>query len=466
MRALAAAPLAYILALVLSKAAGFVMLPLVTGSLSVADYARLEVLASIADLAGMICGLGLADAFFRFAAASPAEERPKRSAELLGCALIAAGLLLALGQGGLSLLAHLGLETTPALRFLAVSVALTAAIELPLGWLRSEGRAWRYATIFILRTALQCGVSAALLLRGHGVDGMFFAAALADAAAAILLIALQIRSVGVRWPGAVLWRAVRYGGPLALGGIAGFALGSLDRWFLAAAVPAVELAHYGLAVKFGALVVVVMQPFGLWWYPRRLSVLEQVDGAARSAQMVGAGLILLWSGAACVAAAAPLAMRLLLPEDYLGARAWVPWLALCFALHETASLINVGSYRGQTGMRPMLVNWAGAEIALVGYAVAIPLIGAAGAVLATLLAHGLRIALFLKIGRALAPISYPWRGAALAAGALALLIAVKPGQASLNEDVIWACLIILPLCAGLIRFGLTLAPSRSLRHAT
>jgi len=466
MRALAAAPIAYVLALILSKAAGFVMLPLVTSSLSVADYARLEVLASVADVAGMICGLGLADAFFRLGTGGDSQCRERRRAELLGCAVLAAALLLALGQGGLSLADAWGFETTPAMRFLAVSVALTAAIELPLGWLRSEGRAWRYATIFMLRTLLQCGLGAALLLQGFGVDGLFAGAAIADLAASILLIILQVRASGLRWPRELLLPALRYGGPLALGGIAGFALGSLDRWFLVAAVPAIELAQYGLAVKFGALVVVAMQPFGLWWYPRRLAVLDQTDGAAQSACAVGVGLTLLWCGAACVAVASPLVMRVLLPIDYLGARDWVPYLAICFALHETASLVNVGSYRGTTGLKPMMVNWVGAGAALIGYAVAIPYMGAAGAILATVIAHGLRVILFMAIGRKTAPLAYPWRGPALAVGALLAVIALKPADSSLAQDLGWCAGVILPLSVVLLRAALPFLPSRIIRHAT
>jgi O-antigen/teichoic acid export membrane protein len=465
MRALAAAPIAYVLALILSKAAGFVMLPLVTSSLSVADYARLEVLSSVADIAGVICGLGLADAFFRYGGGGDG-DRDRRRAALLGCAVLAAALLLIIGQAGLSLASAVGFEATPAMRFLAISVALTAAIETPLGWLRSEGRAWRYATIFILRTLLQCGLGAVLLMQGYGVDGLLAGAAAADLAASALLVALKGREVGLRWPGAMLAPALRYGGPLALGGIAGFALGSLDRWFLAASVPAIELAHYGLAVKFGALVVVAMQPFGLWWYPRRLAVLNEADGAQRSARAVGAGLIVLWCGAACVAATAPLAMRALLPVDYLGAREWVPYLAICFALHETASLVNVGSYRGATGLKPMMVNWAGAIVALIGYAVTIPLMGAAGAILATAVAHGLRVALFLAIGRKTAPLDYPWRGPAFAVAVLIALITLKPADATLAEDLACAALVITPLAILLLRTLLPFLPGRSLRHAT
>jgi O-antigen/teichoic acid export membrane protein len=466
MRALAAAPFAYMLALILSKAAGFVMLPLVTSSLSVVDYARLEVLASVADVAGVICGLGLVDAFFRFGTGQDGSDRERRRAELLGCAILAAVLLIIMGQAGLSIAEAAGMQTNPAMRFLALSVALTAAIELPLGWLRSEGRAWRYSTVFLLRTLLQCGVGALLLMQGFGVDGLFAGVAVADLAAATLLVILQGRASGIAWPRAMLGTALRYGGPLALGGIAGFALGSLDRWFLAASVSAIELAHYGLAVKFGALVVMAMQPFGLWWYPRRLAVLNQVDGAAQSAQTVGIGLTLLWCAAACVSVAAPLVMRLLLPEQYWGARDWVPYLAVCFALHETASLVNVGSYRGNTGVKPMMVNWIGAGAALIGYAVAIPYMGAAGAILATAIAHALRVILFLLIGRTSAPVDYPWRGPALAIATLLAIVWLKPLNASLIEELYWAALVILPLSLVLLKTALPILPFRGFRHAT
>lgn len=465
MRALLGGPAAYILALLLSKAAGFVMLPLVTRHLSVVDYARLEVLASVSDIAGIVCGLGFADAYYRFALGAAESERRPRAAMMLGAALLGAGLLLVTGQAGLGLAGGLGVEIPAALRLLAVSTALTAAIEVPLGHLRGAGRAWTYALVICGRTALQCGVGAALVLDGWGATGLFAGAAIADVTVSAALVALHIRAVGLRWPGALLPRALVYGGPLALGGIAGFALGSLDRWFLNAAVPPLELAHYGLAVKFGALVIVAMQPFGLWWYPRRMAVLAGPDGLAASARAVGLGLTLLWTGAAGVAAATPLAMRLLLPPDYLGAKAWVPWLAICFALHETASLVNVGGYLGRSGIRPMLINWGGAGVALVGYALTIPSLGVAGAILATLLAHSSRVALFLWTGRTVAPIAYPWRGAAPALIALPILILARPAETSLAGDLLWALLVGPPLWLPLARAALALAPGREARHA-
>jgi hypothetical protein len=111
------------------------------------------------------------------------------------------------------------------------------------------------------------------------------------------------------------------------------------------------------------------------------------------------------------------------------------------------------------------VNWTGAAAALFGYVVAIPLIGVAGAILATAVAHALRVALFLSAGRRSAPISYPWRGAVIGGGALIVIALLKPVDADLAQDLVWAAGIILPLSIILLRAAIAFAPARGLRHA-
>lgn len=418
------APFAYALALAMSKAAGFLMLPLVTRALPVADYAQLEVLASIADVAGMLAGLGLAEAWYRLATRPDAP--PDLAGRLLGSAILMAGLLLLLALSGLTLAHSLGLSIPAALWPLTISVILTATIELPFGRLRQEGRPWSYVRLFVLRTILQCGFGLGFLWLGWGVTGLFLGTALADVTIATLLIQDRIRRDGLLWPGPWLAPALAYGVPLALGGLAGFALGSLDRWFLVHQVSAADLARYGLAVKFATLVAVAIQPFGLWWYPQRLAVLARSDGRAATGRFVGIGLAMLWSAAAGIAILAPPVLMLLVPAEYHDATRWIPWLVLCAALHETASLINVGCYTGRHGTRPMVVNWVGAAIALALYALTIPTLGVMGAILATACAHLARIVLFLAWGRWAAPVRYP---CATLLPALAALILTLPGFA-------------------------------------
>ena len=53
--------LLYALALILGKGISLLMIPIVTGRLSPAEYGELEILVTVADLGSIVLGLGLAD---------------------------------------------------------------------------------------------------------------------------------------------------------------------------------------------------------------------------------------------------------------------------------------------------------------------------------------------------------------------------------------------------------------------
>ena len=424
--------LCYAAGIAVAKGIGLAMIPFVTRMLPPADYARLELLASVADVGGVLLGMGIVDTLYRFTAATDtAASRRAIAAEITGLALLLAGLFLILGQILAPLLAGLlpgGLGVTD-LRLLLISLALTATIELPLAWLRLNERAFAFLCLGAGKAIVQAGLSLGALAAGWGVTGVVAAGAAVDVALVILLITLQSRSTGLTIRLARFVDLLRYGGPLVLGGVAAFVLGSCDRWFLADTVPASDLAHYALAGKFALAAALLLQPFDLWWYPRRQMILTEPGGIARSARIVGTGLALTILAATTAAVVGPLAIRLLTPPAYHAATVWLPWLAAIAAMHAACSLVNVGCYIGRTGTLPMLVTAMAALVALVGYTLLVPTLGVAGAVYATLIAQTVRLALFYILGRQRAPIPYPLARLALlavaAVGSVALL-AISP----------------------------------------
>src|SRR5690606_26948776 len=135
------------------------------------------------------------------------------------------------------------------------------------------------------------------------------------------------------------------------------------------------------------VVALAVQPFGLWWYARRIRVLGEADGLRRSADAVAVGFALLAMGAIVVALAGPALIARLLPAAYAPATEHVAWLVLIVVMNEACSLLNVGSYMGRSGAAPLMVNAAGAAVALVGYVLFVPGYGVAGAIGATVAGH-------------------------------------------------------------------------------
>lgn len=394
--------LLYALALVVGKGISFIMLPIVTGHLSPSEYGVLELLVSVADVASLLLGLGLADALFRFGKDSTT------SGTLLSFGLLFGGGMLAVGQLIAPSLASLlpGQIDTLDLRILMATLALTTAIQVPLAYLRFRDRPGLFAAVSIGKALLQAALVALLLTMEFGVTGVLLGGLIADAVASALLVILHVRDTGWSLDGAALRRVLPYGLPLVVSGFFGFCLGSFDRWFLAESVSSADLALYGLAAKFGLLAAFALQPFEMWWYPRRLRLLESAEGRIESANRVALGIA--WSAVAvsAVAVLGPVAIGWLTPESYHAAGEWVPWLALIAFLHAATNLMNVGCYAGHTTWLPMSINGGAAAVAVVGYATLIPAYGVTGTIVATLIAQGLRLLIFTVASQRLAPLPH------------------------------------------------------------
>lgn len=432
-----------------SRGVGLLMVPVLTAHLAPAAFGQLELLTSAAEIGGLMVGAGLVETLFRFA-------HPDTKAGLRAAGDVT-GLALALGAACLALVALFGaglahampLPTLPIeIRLLGVMIVMDAIVGVPLGWLRITGQAWPHALASGLRATAQAGIVAILLIQGFGVSGVLAGGAAAGTLAAVFLCCRQLRETGIflhpgGWP-----RLLTYGAPLLGTGIASFILGSADRWLLAGSVPPEALGQYALAMRFAMIVAMLMQPFDLWWYARRMAMLTQPGGLARSAQVIRLGVAAIATAAAITATAGPMLIRLLAPTTYAPAMTMVPWLVLSLSIQMLSSLVNVGCYTGTTTVLPLAINSLAAATALGCYLLLIPPYGVAGAIAATLAAQLVRLALFTTLAQRRVPIALPYTTTAILA-ALATACAAIPQLARptpLTATATIAALATLAIC--------------------
>jgi O-antigen/teichoic acid export membrane protein len=294
-----------------------------------------------------------------------------------------------------------------------------------------------------------------LLWQGFGIAGMLGAGAAASLLAAVVLLAGQARDTGIRMQPAAWRPLLAYGVPLIGSGLASFALGTADRWFLASNVAAAALGHYALASKLALAMAFLMQPFELWWYPRRLGVWAAEDGPARSAKLAGTGAAVTLLAAAVATLAGPVLILLATPVAYHPAAAMVPFVVISLVLQSFGSLFNIGCYLGRTGRIPFLVNSLAGAVAIAGYALLIPRFGVPGAIAATVLAQGVRLVVFAILSQRRARAEYPH-------GAVALLALATAAAAAIPQFLApWpAAAAALPafLALGLVAIRLGLLP--------
>ncbi|HMQ57775.1 MAG TPA: oligosaccharide flippase family protein, partial [Rhizobiaceae bacterium] len=269
----------YGVAIVLMKGFSLISIPLVASRLQPSQFGELDLAVSVVEFAALFCALGLTEIVYRFCAGQGVDDRSNLAA-LAGVAAIAVAVLVFLLQllaGPLHEFAGLGVSQG-AFRLSLLAASLTALVETPLAWLRLRDRPLVFLGFIVARSATQIALMWIALGAGHGPSGVLVANASVDIVLAVTLGAMFVRDSRMRLDVAMARRLAVYGLPIVLSGLSMFALGAADRWFIAGHVSRADMAQYAIAAKLALATALVVQPFGLWWYPRRLALLAQPGG--------------------------------------------------------------------------------------------------------------------------------------------------------------------------------------------
>ncbi|WP_127088774.1 lipopolysaccharide biosynthesis protein [Aquabacter cavernae] len=424
----------YAIGLIATRAVSLLMLPVNTHFLSVSEYGRLEVLLALADVGAVVFGLALPTTLSRFVGTAETwEKRREVCAHIFAVAILTSAVLAAAGFAAAGEIAKLlpGNPNVTEVRILVVTLSMEGLLGVGLTWLRIRGAAATFFTLSMVRAVLFASLSATLLVSGFGLAGVLGAGAIATVVQGVAVAVIVLRETGVRVRGIDWWPLTLFSGPLLVSALAMFALGSLDRWFLADAVGTAELGVYGVAVRIGIMTAVLLQPFHMWWFPKRFIVLYEPHGVARSAHVVGLGLVIIMAAAVAVSLGGPLVIQLLTPAAYHPAIYLIPWIALIYAVQEVASLLELGSFLRRDGFVPLATNAFGAAVVLVLYWLLIPPYGVSGAIAATLIAQLARTVVIHLVSQYYVRLPYDFGRlslvAAVAAATTAASFALLPG---------------------------------------
>ncbi|WP_420548178.1 lipopolysaccharide biosynthesis protein [Curvivirga sp.] len=400
----------YALALAGAKGISLLMIPIFTHYLSPEDYGRLDILQTLADILSIIIGLGLADTLFRFCNENEMDKAKEIAARLFGLSWIIAAVSFLITQMMASTIADIlpGDVTEIQTRLILTSLSLSGTILVPLAWLRLRSKAGLYLAGSLGRTAFQAGFAAILVAFGFGVTGFVFAGFVACVALSAFMGYLQLKDTGIKFDFAAFKAFGPYGGPLIFTGIAGFIMGSFDRWILADAVGTAAMAQYALAAKFGLITAVLIQPYDMWWQAKRFSMLTQQNGREKVAHFSSIAFVVVCAAVMSVCAASPLLITWLTPVSYHQSITYVPYLVAFAAIHNLTQTLGFGIYTEKTTKLPALIDGACALIAFASYFLFIPAYGIEGAILATFIALGIRFGTTIVVAQNTLNLPYPF----------------------------------------------------------
>lgn len=402
----------YLIGNLLNRLGAFLLLPLYTSYLSVAEYGRLEILYSFSTMVSVVCGAALSHASLRFYFDGE-DERARRRVIATGLvsvfafAVTAASLIYAvrvpIAEALLDSAAYV-----PALTLCLAIMVIELTTEVGFAYLRAREKSVFYVAIAFVRLLVQVALSIYLVkVAGLGMMGVLEANALSCAVVAAAVLGYTLRQCGITVELTQLKAMLRYSLPMALSAILAAVTANLDRFLIKYFVSVAAVGLYGLATKFALLVsFVVLEPFSRSFGAFRFSVMNREDAPAIQAQATHYLFVVAALVAVAVAAFTPEVLHLMADPSYTDAYRMVPLLLV-------GVVANGVSYSFETGIlyrkRTSLLFYGQVAFLIVETALMlafIPLFGPVGAALAVALSHVAFAVMVNRMSHRLYPVPY------------------------------------------------------------
>jgi O-antigen/teichoic acid export membrane protein len=445
------------------KGISILMLPFIAHQLSQEAFGKLEVLTSFAIVVSILVGLGLEDTLYRFAGqATSAVERKRIAAKIFGLGIISGVVVLAIvwfSAGSLARLLPGGISVYE-VRLIMLVLALEGVIAVPMGWLRMQDRALSFFSLSISRAAIQATLILVMLQPGDDITAVLEAGVVAATIQAIVLAYLQIRDTGISIRLTREGSLVRYSLPIVGSGLIAFILNGLDRWVIADHAGLAQVAEYGIASKFALAAVLLLQPFGMWWSPKRFQIIAQPGGKQSAERIIAIGISLCLITCVGVSTGAPVVIELLIPSDYVLAAGYALGLVLAMTLREISELINIGCYINRSTLVQFWINLSSSVIGLVIMLTAVGQHGVWGVIIALISAQLIRLLLFFLASQSVYHLNYPLPSIGLLAAQALAWLGFSTQLDGLVYQFSYALLASAAMLASAIALKLIPLPSR------
>jgi O-antigen/teichoic acid export membrane protein len=378
----------YTIAMVGQRVASLILLPVVTGHLTRAQYGALDLLEQIGIVVTLIIGVNLSPAIGYFYFKPEADRRRVTSTALVGSVFI--GLLAA--AVGLTLGMPLGRAVMGSrdydvfLRAVFAVMPFSFLVEAAIAWVRTEDR----LKLFVVSSLLRVGFIVAGTITLITYFGMGLGGVIATNFAAIVLTALgvtyfAVRENGLHFDGGLFRSMLRYSLPLSISGIAMFVVHFGDRFIIPTYAGLDQLGLYSAAYKFGMMVSLFHGSFQSYWSAQIFQIIRRPDAHAffsRIFTYVTVGMLLFTLG--LLVASRP-AMMMLTAPGYWEAIGLIPIILGAYFLRAIGDYFRVLFLAEGKSSWDAMCGTAGAVTALAAYFLFIPRWGIWGAAFATCL---------------------------------------------------------------------------------
>jgi O-antigen/teichoic acid export membrane protein len=412
--------LVYVIGQAISRAVGFVMIPVYTSYIAPNNYGAMELIEIATAACLMMISMGVGDGMSRFYYAERSDTERKRviSTVILGFGIIGLPivlLLLALAPWICSGI----LDDRQYVLCLRVSIGSAwfgMLCEVGFTYLRMRYQAKQFVVITTLQLVAALSLNIYFLVYlGLGILGIFYSTLITQAMTGLLLAVLILRGTGIYVSIPCLKRLAAFGLPLVppqIGQMLGFSSNRFFlRWFTSPD-PATALALVGvfsLGHKFGVIVNrFINVPFNSFWGPRRLELL--LDDEPHAKETVAR--ICTYTTAVTVFFALLLAanitplVSLVVDPAYADCALVVPFVALAYIALAMETHFKTGMLLKRKTIWDTWIGIVALAVILLWNYLFVPRFGLMGAATSNLAGFAVRVVLVYAVSQRLYPISF------------------------------------------------------------
>lgn len=334
---------------IINRIGAFLLLPLYTNYLSVAEYGQLELFYSIFAVVSGLVGAGFSHATLRFYFEydSLKDRHEVVVTNLLVSMLITLFGVALVGQFAEFLVDLLFNDQTLVLALYIglLTVVLEVSSQICLAYVRAVENSVLFIVLALIKLVIQVVANTVLIIVYEaGITGVLFGNLLAVLAGWLILIFFVLRRCGRSWDFGKLKEVVLYSYPFIFSSIVGIARGNADKFLINGLIGAEALGIYALALKFAQLLeTLVGEPFRNAYGAFRFSVMKQENAAQIQADIFR----LLMIGSLVIAMGLSMytidVLRLMSDPSFHQAAYLLPLLLLAY-------MASIGVYVAQSGI--------------------------------------------------------------------------------------------------------------------
>jgi O-antigen/teichoic acid export membrane protein len=397
------------------RVGAFVLLPLYTHYLTVAEFGILSLLSSISAIVSSFLSIGIAHATLRFY--FEFDDIKERSA-VVSTALTSTTVICLLAIIGLSFfsafISNLVFQSDNyvlAINITYISLIFEMARQVGLSYMRAKEYSVLFVIVSIVQLLIQVVGSVFLVLvLKMGVVGVVIGNTLSVLAGMIICSVIVIKECGIRYDFEKMKIMLNYSYPFLFSSVVGVVLGNADRFILTSLFSLEAVGIYSLGLKFSSLMSeLVIEPFQKGFGAFRFSIMKQDNSKDIQARTLSyLFFIVSWAGLG-LSLFAPNAVQLLTTPDYFVVIKYIPLLVLGTIIGSTGYVFQTGILYEKNTMKLFYINLITGVFGVLASYVFIYFGGIFGACFATICKAFLVIFLTYKVSQKLYPVVYDFK---------------------------------------------------------